>query len=247
VSQNPYEQQFPPPAQPPYPPAQPPYPPAYPVQPLTPEQPPQPQKTNGFAIASLIFGIIGGVLLSVIFGFVALSQIKKRNERGRGMAIAGLSLSGAWVALICIGALAVALFGGKGTTTTTTGGNPTAHASTETAVKVETLRVGDCVNGLEEGDISKLPAISCSEPHEGEVVGDYQVSGSSYPGESAITDEANDKCNDILLAYSPSTKDDQSIGIYFVYPTVSSWAQGDRQVLCIAEHTQGKKTGSIKG
>ena len=41
--------------------------------------PEQPQKTNGFAIASLIFGIIGGVLLSVIFGFVALSQIKKRK------------------------------------------------------------------------------------------------------------------------------------------------------------------------
>jgi hypothetical protein len=208
--------------------------------------PEQPQKTNGFAIASLIFGIIGGVLLSVIFGFVALSQIKKRNERGRGMAIAGLSISGAWVALICVGVLAFSLFGAN--TTSTTGGTvTTAQASTETAVKVETLRVGDCVNGLEEGDISKLPAISCSEPHQGEVVGDYKISASSYPGEQAVTDEANDKCNDILLAYSPSTKDDQSIGIFFVYPTVSSWAQGDRQVLCIAEHTSGKKTGSIKG
>jgi prolipoprotein diacylglyceryltransferase len=100
--------------------------------------PEQPQKTNGFAIASLIFGIIGGVLLSVIFGFVALSQIKKRNERGRGMAIAGLSISGAWVALICVGVLAFSLFGAN--TTSTTGGTvTTAQASTETAVKVETL------------------------------------------------------------------------------------------------------------
>jgi serine/threonine-protein kinase len=39
--------------------------------------PPPRQGTNGFAIASLIFGIIGGALLGFIFGFVALSQTKR--------------------------------------------------------------------------------------------------------------------------------------------------------------------------
>ena len=53
--------------------------------------PPPAQKpgTNGFAIASLIFGIIGGVLLGFIFGFIALSQTKRTGQNGRGLALAG--------------------------------------------------------------------------------------------------------------------------------------------------------------
>lgn len=71
----------------------------------TPYQPPyqayyQPvptgQRTNGMAIASLVLGIVWvwwlGSILAVIFGYVALGQIKQRNEGGRGMAIAGIIL-----------------------------------------------------------------------------------------------------------------------------------------------------------
>jgi Domain of unknown function (DUF4190) len=60
-------------------------------------------RTNGFAVASMILGIVGAVgmcvfvvpsLLAIIFGAVALSQIKNHPETysGRGMAIAGLVL-----------------------------------------------------------------------------------------------------------------------------------------------------------
>lgn len=47
--------------------------------------------TNVMAILALVFGI-GGGLLGVIFGHVALSQIKRTGESGRGLAIAGLVL-----------------------------------------------------------------------------------------------------------------------------------------------------------
>ena len=64
-----------------------------------PQQPaPQQTKVNGFSIAALVLGIVWiywiGSLLAVIFGHVALSQIKKADGRqtGRGMAIAGLVL-----------------------------------------------------------------------------------------------------------------------------------------------------------
>ncbi len=65
--------------------------------------------TNGFAVASLVFGILSGILLSIIFGVVALNQIPKNQQNGRGMAIAGLILSGIWlvilIALISTGAM----------------------------------------------------------------------------------------------------------------------------------------------
>lgn len=49
------------------------------------------QSTNACAILALIFGILGGVL-GIVFGHIALSQIIRTGESGRGLAIAGLVL-----------------------------------------------------------------------------------------------------------------------------------------------------------
>jgi Domain of unknown function (DUF4190) len=57
---------------------------------------PEQRRTNGLAIASMILGIVWlwwiGSILAVIFGHIALGQMKRRSESGRGMAIAGLVL-----------------------------------------------------------------------------------------------------------------------------------------------------------
>jgi uncharacterized membrane protein len=61
---------------------------------------------NGLAIASLVLGIVWlywlGSILAVVFGHVALSQIKRSGgeQRGRGMAIAGLVLGYFGVAML---------------------------------------------------------------------------------------------------------------------------------------------------
>ena len=47
------------------------------------------EKHNVFAILSLIFAFLLPPL-GVVFGFVALSQIKKTGEQGKGLAIAGI-------------------------------------------------------------------------------------------------------------------------------------------------------------
>ena len=47
-------------------------------------------RTNGFAIASLVCSLICINFLGIIFGHVALSQIKRTNEGGQGLAVAGL-------------------------------------------------------------------------------------------------------------------------------------------------------------
>jgi hypothetical protein len=65
----------------------------YPVYPGYAQSP----KTNGLAIASLVLSILLwgiGSILGIIFGFVALSTIKKSGgaEKGRGLAIAGISV-----------------------------------------------------------------------------------------------------------------------------------------------------------
>jgi hypothetical protein len=72
--------------------------PGYPIQ----------RPTNGFAIASLVLGIIWiywiGSILALIFGYIARKQIRERGEGGGGLAIAGIVLG--WVG---IGVLALFL------------------------------------------------------------------------------------------------------------------------------------------
>ena len=63
--------------------------------------------TNGWAIASLVTGIGGFVLpfltLPLIFGYVALSQIKKDPSiGGRGFAIAGVALGWTGVGILLL-------------------------------------------------------------------------------------------------------------------------------------------------
>ena len=56
-----------------------------------------PQKTNGIAIAALISSFFVSVL-GIILGFVALNQIKKTGENGRGLALAGI-----WIGFVAVG------------------------------------------------------------------------------------------------------------------------------------------------
>lgn len=72
-----------------------------------------PQSTNGMAIASLVLGLVWvywiGSILAIIFGFVALSQIRDRNQSGKGMAVAGLILGFIWLGILVLAVLLVSL------------------------------------------------------------------------------------------------------------------------------------------
>lgn len=66
---------------------------------------------NGFAVASLVLGILSiplcfiflPALLAVIFGIIAVSQIKGNpGQAGRGQAIAGIVLGGISLAFIVV-------------------------------------------------------------------------------------------------------------------------------------------------
>jgi hypothetical protein len=59
------------------------------------------------AIASLVSSLLGwvcaiGPILGIIFGFVALSQIKKTGQSGRGMALAGIIIGFVVVAIMVV-------------------------------------------------------------------------------------------------------------------------------------------------
>jgi hypothetical protein len=129
-----YSPQAPPPPPPPPPPLgypppdypsgyqQPPgYPnPQYPTSPYGAGQPIVIRsKTNGFAIAALVLGIVWiywiGSILALVFGYIAKSQIDKSNgeQTGRGMAIAGIVLGWIGVGILLLLIVAIALGAGS--------------------------------------------------------------------------------------------------------------------------------------
>jgi hypothetical protein len=77
-------------------------------------------KTNGFAIASMVLGIVWvywiGSILALVFGYMAKSQIEQSGgmEQGGGMATAGIVLG--WIGVgIFAAVLLFFLFAGAGT------------------------------------------------------------------------------------------------------------------------------------
>ncbi|GAA4983923.1 hypothetical protein [Kitasatospora paranensis] len=59
--------------------------------------PVEPKRRNGFAVASLIFGLIGGMLFGLGFGIAGLVRAKKVG-RGKVMSWIGIVLSILWIA-----------------------------------------------------------------------------------------------------------------------------------------------------
>lgn len=199
-----------------------------PAQPLPPQQEPQNPKTSGFAIAALVLGILGVVLLSVIFGIVGLVQTKGGKRKGRGIAIAGLAISLVWI-VAAVAVVAVVIHKDRGT------------------VSTQDLAVGNCIKEFPSADtttLARTTVIPCEQPHIGEVFAVVNLPDSStYPG----TDEMkkhNDDCDPKLEPYAPNLPDGLNYDLYFLYPSAETWRTGDRSLVCIFS-TDQLRTGSI--
>lgn len=185
--------------------------------------PHQPKSTNGFAIASLILGLLGGIPLALVFGFVALSQIKSRGQGGRGMAIAGIVLAGAWALFVAV-AVVLAL-------TLSADRDSTGTIREAGDVSTDSLRVGDCIKSLSNDDrYLSVPGVPCGEPHSAEVYAVFELSGSDYPGDAEVLRRGDDGCAERVPALKGGADD-----VTILTPTRQSWdSLDDRQMICVA-------------
>jgi hypothetical protein len=145
------------------------------------QAPPKPTGTNGFATASLILGILGicgfSLVLGLILGIVALVQIGRTGQSGRGLAIAGIVLSLLWAGGLTIGVIYIT---DKAKTTGTT---PT----------IVGLKVGECYNTPDGYGLDATKA-DCAGPHDGEAFDTVPLTGyfkGEYPGEDHLEQQAS--------------------------------------------------------
>ena len=78
--------------------------------------PPARTETNGMAIGALVCSIAGlatcalSSVVGVVLGIIALNQIKRTGQQGRGMALAGVVIGGVVTALVVIGLIVYVIF-----------------------------------------------------------------------------------------------------------------------------------------
>ena len=183
---------------------------------------------SGFAVASLIFGLIGGVLLSVPFGFVALGKIRRTGQRGKGMAIAGLVLSGLWV--VCLAVVVVGVL----------------QARANGALSYD-FQPGQCFNRAPVDTAGPSAPVDCAQPHFGEVYAVETVQETTYPGKTAVEAFAHSTCPGEVTTALPAGRNHPDIAIAYLIPQDKSWALGDRTVKCFFHQRDDQPmTGLVK-
>lgn len=140
------------------------------------------------------------------------------------------------------GALAVGAIGYAGTTGFED--NTTRDASgaiTESGgLGVFELRVGDCVNMPAVGEYyESLEGVPCSDMHDREVYHLFDVPGADWPGDAAVSASANNGCYDAFEPYVGRAYERSDLDIGLLTPTAETWAEGDREVVCMAFQMDG--------
>jgi hypothetical protein len=202
-----------------------------------PPAPPAPVKVDGFAITSLIFGLVGGVIFSVGFGIAALRRIHRRERRGRGLAIAGLWLSLVWV----VGLVAVLSFDAGRHPARTSDGAVTKPG----VVSPGDVRSGDCLEVPREvGTIRSLPIMPCSDPHNAQVFQILTAPDGAFPGDDALESSALDLCRSASVTFLGTSR--TALHIVVFVPTSSRWSDGDRSEACLLVDRQQDFTGDVR-
>ncbi|MCP9489353.1 MAG: DUF4190 domain-containing protein [Solirubrobacteraceae bacterium MAG38_C4-C5] len=202
--------------------------------------PSESEGTSGFAIAAFVLGLLGAVVLAPIFGILALRRIKKRGQGGRGLAIAGLALSGAWTLVIAIGIGSVVF-----TEAERDAGGDVAEGGDLSVFEVQT---GDCLQGVTETEAAlNVEAVPCEQPHDAEVVADFELPEGDWPGLEPVIARAEERCAQLSagLPPSPALEDGE---IFFYHPTEQSWdTVDDREVLCLLTYPQPRTDSATDG
>ena len=99
------------------------------------------------------------------------------------------------------------------------------------------LRVGDCLPLVDYGDVDEIfevAVVPCEQPHTDEVYFIFDLDGTDFPGDAAITDAAWDGCLAEFESFVGTSYDLSELDFYNYQPTKSSWIRwGDRTVQCI--------------
>ncbi|QOV41457.1 DUF4190 domain-containing protein [Streptomyces ferrugineus] len=198
-----------------------------------------PPALNAFAVTSLVTALLVCLApLGLVFGLVALWQIPRKGQRGKGLAIAGVSVSGA-VLVLAAGLATVADF----RVWTLPARDDNGAVTQPGWAPVQSLDVGDCFTPgawMRERDTPPLgkggvQVIPCDETHRAEAYATFRLAEQEeFPGREAIAEVAWQRCAELFVDYSVDPEGSGTLQTYYFRPDEVGWDAGRRTVLCWA-------------
>jgi Domain of unknown function (DUF4190)/Septum formation len=199
------------------------------------------------AIAALALGLAGFLLLtgvaSVLAGLAALARIRDDPQPGRGLAVAGIVLSGLWAAVI---AVAVGI---------SSGGSPprpaAAHIDRAQPVAVLSLGAGACFR-TPAGSTAATAAgyvlpVPCTQRHGGQVISTFPVAGQRYPAATSLARHASQDCPASIAGKVDTALVTATMSTRYLYPDQRSWGAGYRSIACLMVDSAADMTSSLLG
>ena len=194
------------------------------------------------AIAIVGWGILAlGVVLSIVSLFL-------RGRKWAGITGLGVGAVGAILAIAVSLVIGISSAVESENTpfsapserpSTEDGPAPTDPADIEgaTMTTFDDLRVGDCLPFVDYTDVDavyELPVVPCEQPHSDEVFFIFDLDGTDFPGDTAVTDAAWDGCLAEFESFVGVSYEQSELDFYNYQPTKSTWIRsGDRTVQCI--------------
>ena len=110
------------------------------------------------------------------------------------------------------------------------------------------ISVGDCLNDESiTGEVSEVPLVECSSPHDSEVYASTTSTATSWPGDDGIAQEAQEFCETEFTTFIGVPAGESMYQFSYYTPTQDAFDNFDREISCVVSDPSGQTTGSLSG
>ncbi|MFC4223716.1 CD225/dispanin family protein [Lysinibacter cavernae] len=122
-----------------------------------------------------------------------------------------------------------------------------SESPTSSAFTAPSFAVGDCLTTVTTNAGTSSTKADCAGAHDGQVTHVETLPEGDYPGDEALTAQADSICSGdaftnfvgVPFAYS-------DLAGSYMYPKALNWMMGDREITCLVHVAEGQTTGSLQ-
>lgn len=125
--------------------------------------------------------------------------------------------------------------------------DPSGVATESSKADAFKVKVGDCLEKPSGSEVKDVTIIPCPQDHDFEAFAATNLEDSTYPGDAAITQKAEDFCSKEFATFIGKPFDESGLEMTYFFPTSESWTTGDKEIVCLVGGVAGAQSkGSLK-
>lgn len=102
---------------------------------------------------------------------------------------------------------------------------------------VPTAEVGACLNAVDLLGVTEIPTVDCTQEHDTQVFAIVDLPDGEYPGDDALLTLVADECGAAFEGFVGVPPAESALEFDGLAPSEDTWAVGDRQIICLAFHS----------